>query len=78
MSLLMDEVTVLDFYNLELVDDVIYNKIHLLKNIFVKDDLGLNKSEVQNNILELLTLNEEFEEITGVALMTRIQLTKLK
>lgn len=38
MALLLDEITVLDTYNLELIDDVIYNNINLLKGILDKDD----------------------------------------
>jgi HEAT repeat protein len=38
MSLLLNEITAVDNFNLELIDNVIYSKINLLKNILDKDE----------------------------------------
>ena len=58
MSLLLNEITVLDSYNLELVDDIIYKKMNLLKGILDKED-GFKEKLIKSILVNFKKVREQ-------------------
>jgi len=70
LALLTEDIAVLYFYNLELIDNVIYKKLNLVKNILDKDDgfrkkliksLLVNFKKVRENALKMSYKDQGFE-----------------